>query len=134
MNTYKVQFKNSSLNTASVSGIQAKTATEALFIGAKALGMDTDPETQTYSLCLEAIQTHNTTETALLKKALRELNATKPIGYRMTPAEYKRRLLLIAEEKKQYKREPLDIDAAAAAETDDYFASLFNTNQKDLFA
>jgi len=132
MNTYRVQFKNSSLNNASVLGIQANTAAEALFIGAKTLGMDTDPDTQTYSLCLEAIQTHNATETALLKKALRELNATKPIGYRMTPAEYKRRLLLIAEEKKQYKREPLDADTAA--ETDNYFASLFNTNQKDLFA
>jgi hypothetical protein len=72
------------------------------------------------------------TEAAILKQALRELNAPKPIGYRMTPAEYKRRLLLIADEKKQYKREPLDADTAA--ETNDYFASLFNTNQKDLFA
>jgi len=74
------------------------------------------------------------TEAAILKQALRELNAPKPIGYRMTPAEYKRRLLLIAEEKKQYKREPLDIDSDIDAETNDYFASLFNTNQKDLFA
>ena len=72
------------------------------------------------------------TEAAILKQALRELNAPKPIGYRMTPAEYKRRLLLIAEEKKQYKREPLGADTDA--ETEDYFASLFNTNQKDLFA
>jgi hypothetical protein len=74
------------------------------------------------------------TEVAILKQALKELNAPKPIGYRMTPAELKRRHLLIAEEKKQYKREPLEIDADITAETDNYFASLFNTNQKDLFA
>jgi hypothetical protein len=102
MNTYKVQFKNSSLNTASVSGIQAKTATEALLIGAKALGMDTDPDTQTYSLCLEAIQTHNTTETALLKQAYKELNeSAKRPSVELTPAQLKRRLLLIAHEKNQ---------------------------------
>ena len=102
MNTYKVQFKNSESNTASVSGIQAKTMTEALFIGAKALGMDTDPDTQTYSLCLEAIQTHSTTETALLKQAYKELEASaKNPTLELTPAQLKRRLLLIAHEKQQ---------------------------------
>lgn len=102
MNTYRVQFKNSSLNNASVMGIQAKTATEALYIGAKALGMDTDPDTQTYSLCLEAIQTHNTTETTILKQAYKELEeSAKHPAVELTPAQLKRRLLLIAHEKNQ---------------------------------
>ena len=102
MNTYRVQFKNSSLNNASVLGIQANTAAEALFIGAKTLGMDTDPDTQTYSLCLEAIQTHNATETALLKQAYKELNeSAKRPSLELTPAQLKRRLLLIAHEKNQ---------------------------------
>lgn len=102
MNTYKVQFKNSERNTASVSGIQAKTIAEALFIGAKALGMDTNPDTQTYSLCLEAIQTHTATETALLKQAYKELEeSAKRPTVELTPAQLKRRLLLIAHEKNQ---------------------------------
>lgn len=102
MNTYRVQFKNSSLNNASILGIQANTAAEALFIGAKTLGMDTDPDTQTYSLCLEAIQTHNATETALLKQAYKELNeSAKRPSLELTPAQLKRRLLLIAHEKQQ---------------------------------
>ena len=102
MNTYKVQFKNSEWNNASVSGIQAKTIAEALLIGAKALGMDTDPETQTYSLSLEATQTHNANETALLKQAYKELEeSAKRPTIELTPAQLKRRLLLIAHEKNQ---------------------------------
>ena len=57
MNTYKVQFKNN-LNNSVVYGIQALNESQALFEGAKSLGLDTDFETQTYTLCLEAIQTN----------------------------------------------------------------------------
>ena len=51
----------------------------------------------------------------LLRQAYKELNTPKPPTYQLTPAEYKRRLLLIAHEKgQQLQTEP--------------------TNQKDLFA
>jgi len=40
-------------------------------------------------------------QAALLKQAYKELNAPRPAGYQLTPAELKRRLLLIAHEKGQ---------------------------------
>ena len=55
-------------------------------------------------------------QTAILRQAYKELNEPKPAGYQLTPAEYKRRLLLIAHEKGQEQPEPI------------------NPNQKDLFA
>jgi hypothetical protein len=56
-------------------------------------------------------------QTAILRQAYKELNARKPPTYQLTPAEYKRRLVLIAHEKGQQPQpEPL------------------NTNQQDLFS
>lgn len=40
-------------------------------------------------------------QTAVLRQAYKELNAPKPPSYQLTPAEYKRRLVLIAHEKGQ---------------------------------
>ena len=54
-------------------------------------------------------------QTAVLRQAYKELNTPKPSAYQLTPAEYKRRLILIAHEKGQ-QPEPI------------------NPNQKDLFA
>ena len=51
---YRVQFKNNPLSMASV-GLSAYTPNQALYEAALMLGMDTDPETQTYTLALEAI-------------------------------------------------------------------------------
>lgn len=57
MNTYRVQFKpHWAERAAMVYGIEAKTAAEALRLGAELLGLDTDPLTQTYTLALEAVQ------------------------------------------------------------------------------
>ena len=51
---YRVQFKNNPLSMASV-GLSAYTPNQALYEAALMLGMDTDPETKTYTLALEAI-------------------------------------------------------------------------------
>ena len=57
MNKYQVRFKPEWADgTASAYGIEAKTAAEALRLGAELLGLDTDPLTQTYTLALEAVQ------------------------------------------------------------------------------
>jgi hypothetical protein len=56
-------------------------------------------------------------QTAVLRQAYKELNTPKPPSYQLTPAEYKRRLVLIAHEKGQQPQpDPI------------------NKNQKDLFA
>ena len=48
-------------------------------------------------------------QTAVLRQAYRELNAPKHAGQKMTPAELKRRRLLIAHEKaNEPKPEPLE--------------------------
>jgi hypothetical protein len=52
---YRVQFKHNPQSRASV-GLSADTPEQALYEAAKMLGMDTDPETQTYTLALEAIE------------------------------------------------------------------------------
>jgi hypothetical protein len=64
-------------------------------------------------------------QTAVLRQAYKELNAPKPPSYQLTPAELKRRRILIAHEKQnEPKPEPLDYDAPS-----------FNpATQKDLFA
>jgi hypothetical protein len=64
-------------------------------------------------------------QAALLKQAYKELHAPKRIGQVMTPAELKRRRLLIAHEKaNEPKPEPLEFDTPS-----------FNTiTQQDLFA
>jgi hypothetical protein len=41
-------------------------------------------------------------QTAVLRQAYKELNTPKPPSYQLTPAEYKRRLVLIAHEKGAY--------------------------------
>jgi hypothetical protein len=57
-------------------------------------------------------------QTAVLRQAYKELNTPKPPSYQLTPAEYKRRLVLIAHEKGQQPQpDPTT-----------------NENQKDLFA
>jgi len=57
-------------------------------------------------------------QTAVLRQAYKELNTPKPPSYQLTPAEYKRRLVLIAHEKGQQPQpDPTR-----------------NENQKDLFA
>jgi hypothetical protein len=56
-------------------------------------------------------------QTAVLRQAYKELNTPKPPSYQLTPAEYKRRLVLIAHEKGQQPE-----------------ADPINPNQKDLFA
>jgi hypothetical protein len=55
MAIYKIQQKINPDQGCIVYGIQADTASEALFKGAKKLGFDVDFETQTYSLTHEAI-------------------------------------------------------------------------------
>mgnify|MGYP003652444151 CR=1 FL=1 len=55
MNTYAIKFKESNWNNAAVYGITADSAADALLIGAKQLGFDTDPWTQTYTMALEAV-------------------------------------------------------------------------------
>jgi hypothetical protein len=64
-------------------------------------------------------------QTAVLRQAYKELNAPKRIGQVMTPAELKRRRILIAYEKaNEPKPEPLDFDTP----------SFTPATQGDLFA
>ena len=51
---YRVQFKNNPLLRATVN-LSADTPEKAVYEAALMLGMDTDPDTQTYTLALEAI-------------------------------------------------------------------------------
>lgn len=44
----------------------------------------------------------NTHET-IMRQARRELDAVRPVNYQLTPAEYKRRLYLINDEKNQLR-------------------------------
>ena len=62
MQTYTIKFRDASRHNAAILGVKANTAADALLIGAKALGLDTDPLTQTYTLALEAIAQTQTRE------------------------------------------------------------------------
>lgn len=55
---YIVRFKGAAPIAASVF-LTAKNQANALFEGARMLGMDTDPFTQTYTMALEAIPVEN---------------------------------------------------------------------------
>jgi hypothetical protein len=45
------------------------------------------------------MSTHET----IMRQARRELDAVRPVNYQLTPAEYKRRLYLINDEKNQLR-------------------------------
>ena len=42
-----------------------------------------------------------TTHETIMRQARRELDAVRPVNYQLTPAEYKRRIYLINDEKNQ---------------------------------
>jgi|TARA_R110002126_G_scaffold130655_1_gene274181 hypothetical protein len=44
-----------------------------------------------------------TTHETIMRQARRELDAVRPVNYQLTPAEYKRRLYLINDEKNQLR-------------------------------
>jgi hypothetical protein len=44
-----------------------------------------------------------TTHETIMRQARRELDAARPVNYQLTPAEYKRRLYLINDEKNQLR-------------------------------
>jgi hypothetical protein len=46
-----------------------------------------------------SMSTHET----IMRQARRELDAVRPVNYQLTPAEYKRRLYLINDEKNQLR-------------------------------
>jgi len=51
---------------------------------------------------LESDKSMSTHET-IMRQARRELDAVRPVNYQLTPAEYKRRLYLINDEKNQLR-------------------------------
>jgi hypothetical protein len=44
-----------------------------------------------------------TTHETIMRQARRELDAVRPVNYQLTPAEYKRRIYLINDEKNQLR-------------------------------
>ena len=44
-----------------------------------------------------------TTHETIMRQARKELDAVRPVNYQLTPAEYKRRLYLINDEKNQLR-------------------------------
>jgi hypothetical protein len=53
-------------------------------------------------LKLESNKSMSTHET-IMRQARRELDAVRPVNYQLTPAEYKRRIYLINDEKNQLR-------------------------------
>ena len=53
-------------------------------------------------LKLESDKSMSTHET-IMRQARRELDAVRPVNYQLTPAEYKRRIYLINDEKNQLR-------------------------------
>jgi hypothetical protein len=51
---------------------------------------------------LESDKSMSTHET-IMRQARRELDAVRPVNYQLTPAEYKRRIYLINDEKNQLR-------------------------------
>ncbi len=45
----------------------------------------------------------SSTHETIMRQARRELDAVRPVNYQLTPAEYKRRLYLINDEKNQLR-------------------------------
>ena len=45
----------------------------------------------------------SSTHETIMRQARRELDAVRPVNYQLTPAEYKRRIYLINEEKNQLR-------------------------------
>ena len=58
------------------------------------------------------MSTHET----IMRQARRELDAVRPVNYQLTPAEYKRRLYLINDEKNQL-RAALDLAPITTQQT-----------------
>jgi hypothetical protein len=64
---------------------------------------------------LESNKSMSTHET-IMRQARRELDAVRPVNYQLTPAEYKRRIYLINDEKNQL-RAALNLAAITTQQT-----------------